>query len=111
MVTGLSTGIGLETARQLLELGLSNLIHAVRDTRKGEAAQDSFVQSQYRSQNASPSTCEIGIWNLGLAVITFIQQLAGRAMKLDRLDVVILNAGMFKVCVIFHPDTGYEDSI
>jgi hypothetical protein len=31
-------------------------------------------------------------------------------MKLDGLDIVIPNAGMFKVCVIFHPDAGYEES-
>ncbi|KIA75779.1 hypothetical protein HK57_00393 [Aspergillus ustus] len=109
LITGASTGLGLETARQLLDLGLSKLIIAVRDIQKGEAARDSLLRD--RPQHGSLATCEVDVWNVDLAVYGSIQQMAERARKLDRLDIVILNAGVFKASETFNPDTGYENSI
>ena len=38
IVTGSNTGVGLETARQLLDLGIRKLVLAVRNETKGAAA-------------------------------------------------------------------------
>jgi FlaA1/EpsC-like NDP-sugar epimerase len=43
IVTGSNAGIGLECARQLLDLGVSKLIIAVRNETKGEAARKNLL--------------------------------------------------------------------
>ena len=45
IVTGASSGLGLECSRQMLSLGLSRLIIAVRSVERGEAAAANFTKS------------------------------------------------------------------
>ncbi|KAH6669202.1 putative retinol dehydrogenase 12 [Halenospora varia] len=83
IVTGSNTGIGLECACQLLDLGLSKLIIAVRDESKGQAASTNLSSGHMLSYDS---------------VVAF----AERAKTLKRLDIVVFNAGVM---------AGHEETI
>ncbi|EGR47001.1 uncharacterized protein TRIREDRAFT_40808, partial [Trichoderma reesei QM6a] len=105
IVTGSNSGLGLETARQLLRLGLSKLILAVRSESKGEAARKELLADT----GAAPE--EVAVWNLDLSSYESITQFAEKAKALDRLDIAILNAGLFQAKETFNPNTGYEQCV
>ncbi|KAL7812781.1 putative short-chain dehydrogenase [Trichoderma gracile] len=105
IVTGSNSGLGLETARQLLRLGLSKLILAVRSEPKGEAARKELLADT----GVAPE--EIEVWNLDLSSYNSIAKFAERAKALDRLDIAILNAGLFQAKETFNPTTGYEQCV
>ncbi|PTB63074.1 NAD(P)-binding protein [Trichoderma citrinoviride] len=105
IVTGSNSGLGLETARQLLRLGLSKLILAVRSESKGDAARKELQADT----GAAPE--EIEVWNLDLSSYESITNIAHRAKALDRLDIAILNAGLFQAKETFNPVTGYEQCV
>ncbi|KAI2611907.1 hypothetical protein GGR54DRAFT_334512 [Hypoxylon sp. NC1633] len=87
IVTGSTSGLGLEASRQLLSFGLSGLILAVRSTEKGEK-----VASKFRLQFPS---ADIQVWCLEMESYNSIQAFARRAeAELSRLDIAILNAGL-----------------
>ena len=80
-------GLGFECAKQLLELGTSHLILAVRSQTKGDAAAE-----QLRTQFASAI---IDVELLDMASPSSVRDFSRRCEhKLDRLDIVILNAGL-----------------
>lgn len=105
IVTGANVGLGLECARQLLDLECSKVILAVRGEAKGEAARKELT----KGRNLKPGAVEV--WKLDLGSYDSIIAFADRAKKLDRLDLAILNAGIFKVSETFHDTTGYEDDV
>ncbi|KAL7787171.1 hypothetical protein V8C37DRAFT_390852 [Trichoderma ceciliae] len=105
IVTGSNSGLGLETARQLLGLGLTRLILAVRSEPKGEAARKELLAEQKNG------FVGIEVWNLDMSSYGSITQFADRATALDRLDIVILNAGLFQAKETFNQSTGYEECI
>ncbi|KAK3292145.1 uncharacterized protein B0H64DRAFT_477334 [Chaetomium fimeti] len=89
IVTGSNTGLGLETSRHLLRLGLGKLIMAVRNPAKGRAARDALLASTGRA----PSS--IDIWPLDMADPASVRAFAERAAaQLPRLDGVLANAGL-----------------
>ncbi|KAI9154973.1 Short chain dehydrogenase virG [Paramyrothecium foliicola] len=102
IVTGSNIGLGLEAAHQLLDLGLSKLILAVRDVAKGESARKRLLSGR----NAAAVVIEV--WSLDLDSYDSILAFAERAKTLERLDIAILNAGLFKATEVFHPLTGIE---
>ncbi|KAI1086967.1 retinol dehydrogenase 12 [Rostrohypoxylon terebratum] len=87
IVTGSNSGVGFECARQLLDLGVSNLILAVRNEAKGKAARTKLLSGW----SAPNSTVEI--WQLDLESYESIFAFVKRARSLERLDIVVLNAG------------------
>lgn len=103
IVTGSNTGIGLECARQLLDLGLGKLIIAVRDESKGEAARKTLAVGHEASI--------IEIWTLNLSSYTSVTRFSARTNALDRLDIVVLNAGVWRNTEEFNKSTGYEEDI
>ncbi|RDA93280.1 hypothetical protein CP533_2067 [Ophiocordyceps camponoti-saundersi (nom. inval.)] len=105
IVTGSNTGLGLEVARQLLDLGLRNLIMAVRDVSKGESAR------QYLYQGRQPESCHIEIVRLDLSSYDSVMGFTQRVSELEFLDICVLNAGMFKATESFNPSTGIEEAI
>ena len=105
IVTGSNVGLGLECARQLLDLGCSKVILAVRSEAKGEAAR----QDLSRGRDLKPGTIEV--WKLDLSSYDSVIAFAERAKSLERLDLAILNAGIFKFSEAFHGTTGYEEDI
>lgn len=96
VVTGSNTGLGYHASSQLIALGLSRLILAVRDTEKGEAAKTSLleiIKHAGRSDNHNP---RIEIWPVDLTDYTSITAFADRMRNTPDLlvDFCILNAGV-----------------
>ncbi|KAH8674199.1 hypothetical protein BX600DRAFT_486789 [Xylariales sp. PMI_506] len=89
VVTGSSSGLGLECARQFLQLGVAKLILAVRSQSKGDAAAKQLL--------AEHPGADIQVWLVDMESDTSVREFAARcSSSLDRLDVVILNAGCGK---------------
>lgn len=88
IVTGANSGLGLEAARYFVRLGVGKVILAVRSLEKGEAAAKSISESEKRDGI-------IEVWKLDLASYASVKEFAARASKLERLDVVVANAGVY----------------
>ncbi|KAL2836323.1 dehydrogenase [Aspergillus pseudoustus] len=102
LITGGNIGLGLEAAKQLAERGLSRLILGVRTISKGEAARDEI-------QRQSPD-CEVVVWPLDMESFESIKAFGERVRKLERLDIVILSAGI-KALEYKRAPTGHEAHI
>lgn len=100
VVTGSSSGLGFEASRQLLQLGLSHLVLAVRSQEKGEAAAKTLG-------NEFPDAA-LSVWLLELESYKSIQAFVDRCKTLPRIDIVILNAGLQKPSYITVAETGHE---
>ncbi|PYI20863.1 NAD(P)-binding protein [Aspergillus violaceofuscus CBS 115571] len=106
IVTGATVGLGLETARQLLDLNCQ-LILAVRDVKRGEQARRNLLQGRSPTLPAE----QIAVWPLDLASYESIRAFAARAQSLPHLDMAVLNAGVYKVDEQFDATTGYEEGV
>lgn len=102
IVTGSNTGLGLETARHLLSLGLTKLILAVRTVSKGEQARKELLVKQ------GAGSRQIDVWELNMSSYDSIIKFAERTKTLGHVDIAVLNAGHFKELETFDPSTGYE---
>ncbi|KAI9777898.1 MAG: hypothetical protein M1816_004387 [Peltula sp. TS41687] len=87
VVTGSNTGLGLEAARHLVRLNAEKVILAVRNIEKGQAARQSIEDSTKRLG-------VVDVWKLDLSSYNSVKQFAQRAQGLERLDVVVENAGI-----------------
>lgn len=105
IVTGANTGVGFETCRQLLDLGLSRLIIAVRNEEKGKAAAHKLWLGRSLELDA------IQVWALDLSVYESVVAFAERAMRLSSLDIVNLNAGFAPATRMFNEHTGHDEVI
>jgi NAD(P)-dependent dehydrogenase (short-subunit alcohol dehydrogenase family) len=93
IVTGANTGIGFNCARQLLDLGLTKLIVAVRDEKKGHDARTQLLRPTGKTQLPDDT---IEVWKLDYLSYESILAFAERAKSLPALDIAVLNAGVFK---------------
>ncbi|KAK3952977.1 hypothetical protein QBC32DRAFT_388935 [Pseudoneurospora amorphoporcata] len=108
IVTGSNTGVGLETARQLLDLGISRLILAVRNEAKGAAA----AANLGKGRDHFPQDTTIEVWSLDLSIYDSILAFCARAEKeLTTLDMVVLNAGIGPATRCFNRHTGHDEVI
>jgi len=104
IITGSTSGLGLSASHQLLSFNLSTLILAVRSPQKGE-----LIASQLRAQYPQAN---ILVWPLEMESYDSIREFARRAeAELDRLDIVILNAGMQVKDFTLVSGTGHEKYI
>ncbi|KAI0483715.1 retinol dehydrogenase 12 [Xylaria cf. heliscus] len=103
IITGSNSGLGLEAGRQLLQLGLSHLIIAVRSQSKGDKAAEG-LRKEFPRANVS-------VWLLDMVSYKSIAAFAEKCKSLPRIDIVILNAGLTSGNA-FVPvkDTGHETS-
>jgi NAD(P)-dependent dehydrogenase (short-subunit alcohol dehydrogenase family) len=101
IVTGSNTGIGYECAKQLLALGVSKLILAVRDESKGAAAKKTLTAADV----------DVQVWKLDLSSYDSISEFVAQAKTLERLDIVILNAGVWRQSEVFNDKTGFEEIV
>ncbi|KAK0389599.1 hypothetical protein NLU13_3174 [Sarocladium strictum] len=102
IITGGNSGLGLETARHLLDLG-GRVILAVRDEAKGQAAVDNLVHGRQLAPDM------IQVWPLDMSNYQSILAFAEKAKSLCTLDIVILNAAVIKAAEQFG-SSGYEES-
>ncbi|KAE8451117.1 hypothetical protein EG329_004789 [Mollisiaceae sp. DMI_Dod_QoI] len=104
IVTGANSGLGFESSRQLLALGLSHLVIAVRSIEKGKAA-----ASKLRLANP---TATIDVWALDMESYDSIQAFVRKCdAELSRIDYTILNAGIGPLKFNKTRSTGHEASI
>ncbi|KAH6651533.1 retinol dehydrogenase 12 [Truncatella angustata] len=103
IVTGSNVGLGLSASRQLLGLGLSHLIMAVRSPAKGEAAAS-------RLRKEFPDS-QISVWILDMESYDSIRKFVEQCATLPRLDIAILNAGVMTFSYKTVADTGHEVSM
>ncbi|KAL6895132.1 NAD(P)-binding protein [Trichoderma evansii] len=104
IITGSNTGLGFECAGQLLDLGLSKLILAVRSESKGEEAKKLLLVD--RDPLKLPA---IEVWKLDLSSYDSITAFAERAKSLERLDITINNAALMKKTFEKNLSTGHEE--
>lgn len=100
IVTGSSSGLGFEASRQLLALGLSYLIVAVRSQAKGDLAASKL--------RADFPKATVSVWLLDLESYDSVQAFAERCRTLPRIDIAILNAGLRKPSFTTVPNTHHE---
>ncbi|KAL6797457.1 hypothetical protein GGI42DRAFT_362116 [Trichoderma sp. SZMC 28013] len=100
IVTGSNVGLGLSACRQLLQLGLSHLVMGVRSQAKGDVAASQLRES-------FPSVL-ISVWIVDMESYDSVCAFAGRCESLDRIDIVILNAGLIKAPFTVAQATGNE---
>ncbi|KAI0105082.1 hypothetical protein GGR51DRAFT_202923 [Nemania sp. FL0031] len=107
IVTGSNCGVGLETSRQLLDLGVSKLILAVRNEEKGKAAAADLAAGR---KDLPPDTIEV--WKLDLSVYDSVVSFAEKAKNsLTRLDITVLNAGIYPIKRTVNESTGHDEII
>ena len=87
IVTGANVGLGLEAARHFTRLGAAKVILGCRSIAKGEAACRSIEASEGRK-----GVCET--WALDLSNFDSVKEFTSKAAQLERLDVVVENAGV-----------------
>lgn len=88
IVTGSNTGLGKEAARHFVRLGAAKVIIACRTVSKGEEAKADIAKTN------SGSSTVIEVWELDLGSYASVKAFAKKAEGLDRLDVLVENAGM-----------------
>ncbi|KAI1400502.1 NAD(P)-binding protein [Hypoxylon fuscum] len=102
IITGANAGLGYEAGKQMLDLNLSRLIIAVRSSAKGEAAATK-LRAKYPKATIEAMLLDICQYS---SIQDFISRVEG---QLTRLDIVILNAGIFKFNYTTVPSTGHEE--
>lgn len=100
LITGANTGLGLEAAQELASHGLTRLILASRSIPKGDAARKEIL--------AKSPQCEVQVWELDYESFDSIQRFGERAQTLDKLDIVILSAGVKYLEYVESAKTGHE---
>ncbi|KAI1640679.1 hypothetical protein F4809DRAFT_589741 [Biscogniauxia mediterranea] len=84
IITGANSGIGFEASRQLLQLGLSHLIVAVRSQKKGEDAAGR-LQAEFPGARVEVSVLDMADYD---SIVAFTQ----RCQDLESIDYAVLNA-------------------
>ena len=103
LITGANGGIGLAAARLLLDFKVSRVILAVRNPSSGEKAQAELLKVH--------PNCKVEVWPLDMESYESILSFGDRAQRLDRLDMVYLNAGVKKHSWEVNIATGHETSV
>ena len=89
IVTGASSGLGLEACRWMVRLGVSQVILACRNVDKGEAA-----AKELQTSTSCPSDT-LKVWHLDLSSYASVNAFSDRVKaELPRVDVLIANAGL-----------------
>jgi NAD(P)-dependent dehydrogenase (short-subunit alcohol dehydrogenase family) len=102
IITGSNSGLGFESAKQLLNLGLSRLVMAVRSIERGKAA-----ASKLSLANPAAS---IDVWALDMELYNSIQAFVLKCNELSRIDYTILNAGIAPI-TFSKSSTGHETAM
>nr|WP_246586908.1 SDR family NAD(P)-dependent oxidoreductase [Stakelama flava] len=101
-ITGISAGLGLETARALASHG-AEVIGTARDVAKGDAALKSVREEIARSGGS------IRLVPMDLADLASVRSVADALVTADEpLDLVIANAGIMATPALEHTKEGFE---
>ena len=103
IVTGANSGLGLEASRHFVRLGAAKVILACRSVERGEAARRDIEATTNREG-------VVEVWEVDLVFFDSVKRFCRRAGGLERLDVLVLNAGV-AVPEFAAADGGYETQI
>ncbi|KAI0435916.1 short-chain dehydrogenase/reductase-like protein [Xylaria telfairii] len=87
IVTGANSGIGRAAAQHFVHLNARKVILGCRDLEKGERAKDDIERAEGRND-------VLEVWRVDLGSFDSVKEFCSRAADLDRLDVVVENAGL-----------------
>jgi NAD(P)-dependent dehydrogenase (short-subunit alcohol dehydrogenase family) len=91
LITGGTSGLGLEAAKKIAALEVWTLIITARDQAKGELAKEEI---EFVCHEKAMDELDIQVWPLDMSDFSSVKKFADRVNKeLPRLDVAILNAG------------------
>ncbi|KAH8717049.1 hypothetical protein GQ44DRAFT_688166 [Phaeosphaeriaceae sp. PMI808] len=103
IVTGATSGIGVEAAYKFAALGASKVIIAARDLKKGESTKAAL---EARLQK----TGQLEVWELDMMSYPSIRAFAKRTSELDHIDIAVLNAGVRRSSFV-SLNTGWEEDL
>ncbi|KAK0130412.1 hypothetical protein ONS96_000932 [Cadophora gregata f. sp. sojae] len=89
IVSGSNTGLGLEAARHFVRLDAAKVILAVRSIKKGDDAKSSIEQTTGKKN-------VVEVWQVDMSNYESIKAFVEKCESLDRLDVLLANAGVLK---------------
>lgn len=104
IITGGNSGLGYESAVQLLDLKLSRLVLAVRSQEKGQMAATK-LRERFPRAKVEVLLLDMSSYN---SIQTFARQVE---TSLPRIDFVLLNAGVRKVDFTIVESTGHEENL
>ncbi|KAF3060321.1 Short-chain dehydrogenase TIC 32, chloroplastic [Daldinia childiae] len=104
IITGASSGLGLEAARHFVRLNARKVILGCRNIKRGERAKAVIVSSE-----GVEKTHVIDIWQIDLESFDSVKCFCHRAARLDQLDILVENAGI--QTAYFHMAEGHERQI
>ena len=95
IVTGTNTGLGKEAVKHFVRCGAERVVATVRSSIKGkEALAEIEAETKHRDV--------VEVWELDYSDYTSVRAFCNKVSKLDRVDVVVLNAGIamttFEAC-------------
>jgi retinol dehydrogenase 12 len=93
ILTGSSSGLGLEAARHFVRCKASLVILPVRDVKKGKQAKESIASTE-STHRPDISSC-VQVWELDLARYNSVKVFAKLVETLDRVDMVVEDAGVY----------------
>lgn len=100
IVTGANVGLGLEAARHFVRLGARKVILGCRDLAQGKAAKEDIEASEKHVDG------QLEVWEVDLGSFQSVAFFCRRAEHLERLDVVVANAGLLSH--VYEQFEGYE---
>ncbi|KAL4779391.1 hypothetical protein BJX76DRAFT_340987 [Aspergillus varians] len=103
VLTGATAGLGFEAAIKLLNLGVESLIIGSRSLQRGEA-----TKTELEKRTNRPGV--IQVWELEMNSFQSVEDFAARANELKRLDVALLNAGLWNREFSLSPE-GWEETL
>lgn len=110
IITGSNTGLGYHASAQLLARGLSRLILAVRDVKKGEAAKEMLLAGLDDGIMGRKGKAVVEVWELDLAryesVVGFVEKV--KTTRGLRVDFAVLNAAVAKFGFEVNETTRHE---
>ncbi|KAK4239292.1 hypothetical protein C8A03DRAFT_43060 [Achaetomium macrosporum] len=93
LITGANSGLGLAAATKFASLSVSRLILAVRNIEAGQAAREAI-----EADTGPGGKGVVEVWELDMDSYESIKAFVKRVNEeLERLDVVVLNAGVYMV--------------
>ncbi|KAI0509423.1 dehydrogenase [Xylaria bambusicola] len=99
IVTGANGGLGLEASKEMVAHGLLRVILGVRNIASGNAAGGDIL--------AFSPKYDVEVWGVDYESFSGMMAFGARASKLNKLSIVILNAGI-KIMEFSQSNTGHE---
>lgn len=101
-MTGANCGLGLEAARHFVRLNASKVILGCRSIQKGEIAKTDIEKTTKRQGI-------VEVWQVDLTSFASVRKFCARAHTLERLDIMVENAGI--ATGKFEQYEGFESTI